>query len=894
MKFIKPQKLGLLTRTFENAGKSYLVLTALGFFPFRAPKKLLHEVTMWKAATDQLGQDVVLDAAMTKQRGEVLVTGKACAKDGKPASAVRVGVKIGTVDKHLYVIGDRVWGASGPTDATPFVEMPITWENAFGGAGFAKNPLGKGFAAIEVGGKKVHPLPNVEDPHAIVKSQGDRPEPASFGAIDQTWPQRMALVGTYDQEWLDTLFPGFAKDFQWEFFNVAPPDQRILGHFRGDEEFQIEGMHPGERLQKGTLPGVTARFFVVQETPSGEVFREAVARLDTVHLFPNIERGIVVFRSMLQIAEDDGHDVKHIVAAFEDPAAPRPIEHFQGVLAKRLDKTRGALMLLLDRDLMPWDDPEDPVPEDDWNDMTEIVEAEHLGLARANARLDRDIAAARARVVELGLDPADFDAKLPQRAPPPPKDPQALVAYMERMEALANKEAETAKGLQAELTQRARSECEALGLDFDALVAKQKRRKVGPTGFRADAELERMRDLSTLAQNAGADASPIDALLADPAFETKLRKAEAAELEGYRRFVHLMPKPDPVLREEAGVLRAEVEEALEKGTRLAGRDLSGADLSEMNLEGADLTGVLLESARLRGTKLARARLEGAVLARAHLEEADLEGADLRGANLGHAQLRGAKLNGVDLSKAVLDQADLRGADLSDANVEGAQFLDIDVAEASFTDARAKGAVFHEVDLADVRFTRADLSEAVFMKCTVDRVSFAGANLTKTNFVETEGEGVSFLEATLTRAVFALGTKLPRADFRGAKLLHTGMRDTGLVEADFSGATADDCDFSGADLTQAKMYRLHAERSLFVRTKLARADVRSAVLMSAVLQKAELHGADLRGANLFRADLAKVRGDKETRFDDSYLVQIRVVPEPGKQVVPVVGKGRGMA
>jgi uncharacterized protein YjbI with pentapeptide repeats len=894
VKFIKPQKLGLLTRTFENAGKSYLVLSALGFFPFHAPRKLLHEVTMWKAATDQLGQDVVLDAAMSKHRGEVLVTGKACAKDGKPVTAVRAGVKIGGVDKHLYVIGDRLWGAAGPSDPVPFAEMPITWENAFGGAGFAKNPLGKGVAPIDVAGKKVHPLPNVEDPAHIVKSVGDRPEPACFGAIDQTWPQRMALVGTYDQEWLDTLFPGFAKDFQWEFFNVAPADQRIAGQFRGDEDFEVEGMHPRERVLKGRLPGITARFFVVQQTEAGDAFREAVARLDTVHLFPNIERGIVIFRAMLPIAEDDGHDVKHVIAAFEDPAAPRPIEHYQGVLAKRLDKSRGALMLLLDRDLMPWDDPDDAVPEDRWNDMDEIVEAEHLGVARANARLDREIAAARAKVVELGLDPKEFDAKLPERPGPPPKDPQKLVEYLERMEVLAHKENDAAKARQAELMDRARRECEALGLDFDALVAKEKRRKVGPTAFSADGELERMRDLSTLGQNAGADTSQVDALLADPAFEAKLRKAESAQVDGYRRFVHLMPKPDPVLREEAAALRQQVEEALEKGVSLAGRDLSGADLSGMSFEGADLTGALMESARLRGTRFTRAKLGNAVLARAHLEEADLEGADLRGANLGHALLQGASLRGADLSRAVLDQADLRRADLSGASVAGAQLLGIDITEANFSDARVRGAVFHEADLSDVRFVRADVAEATFMKCTLDRASFAGADLTKANFVESEGDAVSFFEAKMERAVFALGTRLPRADFRAAKLLHTGLRDTSFVEADFSGATADDCDFSGADLSQAKLYRLHAERSLFVRTKLARADVRAAVLMYAVLQKAELHGADLRGANLFRADLSKVRGDKETRFDDAYLVQIRVVPEQGKRVVPVAAKGKPMS
>ena len=139
---------------------------------------------------------------------------------------------------------------------------------------------------------------------------------------------------------------------------------------------------------------------------------------------------------------------------------------------------------------------------------------------------------------------------------------------------------------------------------------------------------------------------------------------------------------------------------------------------------------------------------------------------------------------------------------------------------------------------------------------------------------------------MDKAVFAMKSSFVRADFRESVMKHSCFRGTHMPGADFSDVTADECDFSEAEISQGKLERLSAQRSLFVRTELRHADLRGANLMFAILQKTALHGADVRGANLFRADMAKVRGDKATRFDGAYLVEIRVVPEKNHpKVVP---------
>src|SRR5262249_35834510 len=152
----------------------------------------------------------VFDEGMSKPDGELLVHGR-CFPPGGKRAATYVRVQLGPIDKKLAVVGDRVWKHGVPTDPQPFTEMPIDWAHAFGGVGVAENPLGKGFAPVLFDGVEIHPLPNIEIDGRLITSPRERPRPAGFSPYELTWPQRFAKVGTYDEEWFRTRFPGVAK-----------------------------------------------------------------------------------------------------------------------------------------------------------------------------------------------------------------------------------------------------------------------------------------------------------------------------------------------------------------------------------------------------------------------------------------------------------------------------------------------------------------------------------------------------------------------------------------------------------------------------------------------------------------------------------------------------------
>ena len=61
-----------------------------------------------------------------KVRGEALMSGYAYAHQGKPAPVVAARLAVGPIDKEVWAVGDRFWKTTGPTDAVPLTQMPLT------------------------------------------------------------------------------------------------------------------------------------------------------------------------------------------------------------------------------------------------------------------------------------------------------------------------------------------------------------------------------------------------------------------------------------------------------------------------------------------------------------------------------------------------------------------------------------------------------------------------------------------------------------------------------------------------------------------------------------------------------------------------------------------------
>lgn len=857
MKVIKPMKVAVLNRVVEHAGQPHFHIAAMLGFPLASSRALFDELAFWAAVGAALGSSGVIDDGFAKARGEVLVAGSFHAPGGAPLPASYVRVKLGSLDKRLAVIGNRCWRDGVPTEPEPISTLPIDWSHAFGGAGFARNPYGKGFGPIEVEGRLTHLLPNVERHGALLRSTSEHPEPSGFLPMDVSFAQRRSRAGTYDQKWFEEHFPGLPADAAPTFFNTAPEDQWIDGFFRGDESFLVENMHPDAPKIEGRLPGLVARCFVTHRTSDGERFIEIPLRWDTVWLFPSTGAGVVIAHGTLPVSEDDAADVVHLLCACEDPATPRPVEHYRATLARRLDKDKGAIAGLSDSDLMPPRGSGVALNMGE-TDIGRWVKSEDLHARNMRRGEERRRAELRVQIEAEGLDPKDYlEDQPPEPEVPPMDDPDALEAYVETQLARLDELRADLEAKQAAAVEQARKTAAEMGEDYDAMMDQASKHGMGPP--KPPLDDPELADL-------------------DPELRAQLQRQHKDLVEMYQRLGHLQSTAVAMDAEASDRARIVVALARDLGESLAGRDFTGANLAGMKLAGVDFSGAFLEAADLAGCDLSGADLSRAVLAKADLRGADLSGAKLHGANFGGARLGDAVLDNADLTDAVLSRVDVSCARLAGARLTGVDWLESKLGSADLSGAVLGPCNLFNTDLRGARLSGADLSEANLIDCQLDGADLSKTRLAKTTFVRCSGRDVSFRGAHFQHGVMVHGSSFPRADFRDADMEHATVRGTTLVGARFDGSNLASADLSECDVNGASFDRAVMTSCLLIRTNLDGASLRGANLMDALASKAKLPAADFTGANLYRADMSRALSDARTTFAEAELGRVRVLPK----------------
>lgn len=836
MLVVKPLRLSGLFRPFPAAGKRHLALTVIA--PFKPDGKLALEVELFRALMKMSDHAAGFDLGMPKPRGEVLAIARAFAPGGQ-APVCQVRLRCGAIDKALSVSGDRVFGATGPGAPAPFTSMPIDWAHAFGGRSFDKNPEGRG---ADTDGE-VRRMPNVESEDHRMLLATDRPEPQSFGPLPVQSPDRMRGLGTYDKRWLETAFPGPPDDFDWSIYNAAPLDQRLDDFLTGGEPYRLENLHPQKPILEGTLPRCLGRTIVKRKDIAELV--SIKMRLDTALFVPHEELTALVYRGTCEIDSDDASDVEAILFALDALDAPRPLEHYARVLAERSDRKRAHLFLLRDVDLVP----EGTGGSDPLAGLVEGNTREGLMEANMRRRGEKELAALRAELEAQGVDP---DAHgVPRELPPPEEAPSLddLAVRVDQAESEAEKLVTRTEEMRKAASDAIRGAMIEAGLDPDAEEAKARARQGGPPTFSAREEVLRMLSLRGEPANTNVDEAMLE----------RLARTEAMMIDAYRRYAHFMPRPE----RDASAARALLQAHVDGDEPMRHKDFTGADLTSADLAGKNLDDTFLEGARLDGTKLTGASCKRAVLARAEASGASFSGAALEDANLADASLRDVDFSGAHLDRAVFHKSKLQNCTFEGAHLNGADWLEASFANVDFAAADLSGALFLRNDLRGVSFRGAKLSQACFVECTMTDADFSDADLEGATFVSSRADAGTFRRANLINARFVGETSCRGASFVESKMSRTNFRDVDLENADFSAATLDTCDFSGARMRHARLFRAIAKSTVFDRADLSAATCLSANLLGASFRSATLLATDLRDTNLFEADFFHARTDDKT-------------------------------
>lgn len=308
----------------EPSGRELLVVVIKGTFVLPKPGEQvrLHDeqlpLIMADTFTGEPGFSAPvyeIDFAPRKHACDVLLVGSAHAPEGRQVTRLRVGVRVGAMEKIFDVVGNRVWqaGVTGISASAPqpFTKMPVSYDVAFGGAdrnsedesehdAYLPNPVGRGWHKhlknAWVDGK---PLPNTEEPGKSVGFPSDKYKPMALGPLGRGWPQRARYAGTYDQQWLDDVFPFLPKDFDERYYQAAAEDQQ-LPLPKAPMEVLLTGFS-AEGPRQFMLPHFEAPVHVFPKRGERE---DCTATLDTIAFEPDHGRFTMSWRVARPLRRD--------------------------------------------------------------------------------------------------------------------------------------------------------------------------------------------------------------------------------------------------------------------------------------------------------------------------------------------------------------------------------------------------------------------------------------------------------------------------------------------------------------------------------------------------------------------------------------------------------------
>ncbi|MCP3941792.1 MAG: DUF2169 domain-containing protein [Desulfobacteraceae bacterium] len=924
MNVIRPLQISFNSQVLEQNRKFYFIVSATLGVNLQTGEELL-DLNYLKDVFECMGENPMPDMGMPKPFGEFLVSGNYFAPDNKEVTGGEVKVILGNQEKNLFVFGPRSWKQGLPGKPDKITTMPLDYTNAFGGQDFERNPEGIGF--------NDGLLPCIETPDHLVGSKKDYPDPAGFSSLYPTLPQRTQFQGTYDEDYIKKYFPGYPGDHDWKFFLCAPPDQWIDDFYRGNEQFLLYNMHPQIPVISGNLPGFATRCFINQQEEGRDIFRELSLNLDTIWFFPEKVLGLMIFRGVMEVADDEAQFIIDVLCAYEDKSQPsRSLGYYKKAFEKRKNSDDDMLKNLNTPDLIPGGHKSAMVllidaalSIDNESALVKNIEVKAESMQKiADEKIEEaiqqteeitknidipdeakahlpgekgqiDIRELMSQKSEAGLDPdlEKLNNKLESIMPGiTAGDPKKLDfenfsfdSFDEIMAAVgefSGKKEQTAKGLAKKELEKAK---EQTGKQLENIDRQMEQIKNS-----ADADsAEELKSLEITKARINESLGIMDDIDLDgvskgplPRIPVEEIKAQAEQIDPrmVEAIQHIQSiKAMGIEDENTKNLEEQVQKAVETAKVQIEEGLKNAqtDFKKGYIMGAHFMeeGLSPHKGSLEDVKK---RFLGAVLA----------GEEVAGGDWACIDLSGANLDGIDLSGAFLEQVKFKGASLKNVNFSGAILARADFEEADFTGANFEDANVGAVHALGANFTRANLKSAKLSNGDFTRACFEQADLEGIESLKIVIDGADFTKAHMPMVIF-LETKILGAKFIEADMGTSAFMKCSIKDCDFSRAVMPNCVFVDTQLTKLSFENSDLSNACFVVTesetlvmeglRFRGACLKQANFQNIDMQKSDLThtnmenafwgGADLSGANLSHAQA------KNAQFRKTKLIRAKL-------------------
>lgn len=839
MQIIKPKKLGLIHKPFYLK-KHQFAIGALAFFPLGGKGVLLEEFEQWQKCLSQLPPIQPLDMGFPKPRSEVLLSAN------------------GYYHQHGLLFTSK--------------------------------------SAVEIA--KIKKKVSISR-----KNNGQRIK--DFMPLDVNHKKRKKYNGKYNRYWLENIHPGFPDDTNPLLFNSAPEDQQLktlLGKspwFKPGEEYKLSDLHPSKKIIEGTLPDIRVRTFISKAKEltivNPEDFQELKTVLETVWFFPEVELGVCLYRSVVDISDSDALDVRHIMLAYENSNdEARTEDDYYEVMKLRANPETALAHVFNESQLSPKKTAEEienlnKLIQQEENEKQKKIEGlseqyrkqakEHIDKAvlkgtpgyeeiqnqLLQSSTEEDDEWEMPTIPKAVAETGDFDLtevieggkklqdKLQEKMEEQQKAMDATVKeYQEKYKKDIKPESESADDIKARLLQAP--------VLVGAADLKEKEQSANSDDLLS--QLHPAVKQQLVDQNVDIDSL----LMAHDHLKTSQRQA--------RQSSPSLMTAKEISKETQEKARFWVKALINSDEILAGRDYSNLDLSDMDFSGLDLRDAMFDGCNLNNSVFKGCQLDGAVFTESQLDKTCFDDSSLKKTNFCQSKGMGASFKGTDISFALFTSASLINSSFQGAF--GEQFLATSAffSETDFSHVDFNHTDFTMTKIGGSKWLQAKVSASIFLESSMPKSVWIGAKLERCLFIDIEANHINLKGAELEKVQFSNKGNLQYANMEKAKFLTCGFRGVDLTKLSASYALFKECDFGETVLHKADL-----NRAVFIKTMMSLADFQESECFNTFFNESIIRKVNFEKTTLTKAEFYNCTLEKNN-LKDCYKQGVKVMPQKG--------------
>lgn len=863
MDILKSEYLSLTGQPLDWQGKMYHALT-VGFGFSLADGTPLKAEKAWGAAMEGLASGFCVDSGVPKKQAEWLLSGAVCAPQN-PGEARPQPVR-GLVACCVVGSSRREWLATGEpkgSEMTPFTAMPLTWANTWGSPNASDNPLGCG---LEPDAKGVLRTPTITEKDAASRRAAC---PGPLGP----WPCRMKNMGTYNTAWLQQRWPGVPDDFDWTFFNLAQPEQRLPDGLKGGERLELTHLHPTAHHLALEAPSHQIQVDILR---TGETEWKTLSAIrDTLWLFPGQLTGLYLWHALAPCKDEAASDIAVVRLTLTPEIVVEAAQEVPGVLGAAAGVAGAAA----------------DVAGDVSGAAVAGVAAVAVGavglgatlLARADSpgKTTKGKAAAPLIASSPASPPATPSATSPttvQAVPPQTVSPKTASETAVDAVTAVSDTAMSPSAYMAEVATTALADLEASLHEINEGL-----RQAGLPPLTPAQIQETQERIVTATTDVGKLLSTPEPQLADVLRQAGLPEERIAAVNA----VLELPVPSPADYADATAWNAATEvfvaqfvalmqptdnvlENLRKGFSFNGPEGQSSIKSAFGPQPSEdeilaRTGIEPHLLQAELKKLEQETLPGLN---------DMVGVSARAAELERALglPPESMTHRINQFTQFMHQYDLLPPQITPLAATGEAAVGATAGMATSVEAQQASPEPNGTPLqsseSSPKATRADAApknrDDILMLLAVGAplvgLIFSGMYLEEMDFSNQDLRGAQFDNARLTGADFS-GADVTGGSFVGAELSNADFTGTTLTRADFSGASAVDATFTGAVLTGAALTGANLYGADFGHATMTEVDAAGCVLNRASFESTDLGGGNFSKASFHRADFHAARAER---------------------------------